>query len=248
LNNCYEGCTVDSCGVVDAGVVSCTSYPACPGGRRPASLLLAVHTSQALRPIANYFAEAARLEAASIPAFHVLAAELRAHRAPATLVDAAMRSAQDEVRHTRATSTLARRYRAEPIRPSFGATPSERSLEAIAVENAVEGCVRETYGALVALWQAAHAQDPVVAAAMAPIADDETRHAELAWEVAAWAESRLSSAARRRVEAARAQAMHELAIEASRPLHPALVSLAGLPSVETATSLLRGLGREVEAA
>jgi hypothetical protein len=143
---------------------------------------------------------------------------------------------------------LARRYGAEPNRPSFGATPSERSLEAIAIENAVEGCVRETYGALVALWQARHAQDPAVAAAMASIAEDEIRHAELALEVADWMEPRLSRAARRRVESARVSAMHDLKVEASRTVHPALVSLAGLPAPETATSLLDGLTEELRAA
>jgi hypothetical protein len=120
----------------------------------------------------------ARLEAASIPAFQVLTRELRARRAPVALVSAAMCAVQDEVRHRRATAALARRYGAEPMRPSFGPTPVDRTLEAIATENAVEGCVRETYGALVALWQARHARDPVVAAAMAPIAADETRHAD----------------------------------------------------------------------
>jgi hypothetical protein len=121
----------------------------------------------------------------------------------------------------------------------------ERSLEAIAAENAIEGCVRETYGAIVALWQARHAHDPVVAAAMEPIAADETRHAELAWEVASWAEPRLSRAARRRVEAAREQALVELTNEAARPVHPLLVALAGLPAVEEATGLMTGLSAEV---
>jgi hypothetical protein len=240
---------ISDCSIVmlpDAGLgLSCSWFTLCPGGRRPASLLESPSIEQGL-VVGDYFAQASRLEAASIPAFQVLAAELRAHRAPAALVKAARRSAQDEVRHTHATSALARRYGAEPIRPSFGATPSERPLEAIAIENAVEGCVRETYGALVALWQARTAQDPVVAAAMAPIAADETRHAELAWEVAAWAEPRLSPAARHRIDAARVTALRELAIEASRPLHPALVSLAGLPAPETAGSLLAGLSGETE--
>jgi hypothetical protein len=245
----YGKFVVDSCSYLplpDGGGagVSCTTSPLCPGGRRPASLLIASH-HQASHALGTYFAEAARLEAASIPAFHVLATELRAHLAPAHLVDAALRSAQDEVRHTRATAALARRYGAAPVRPAFGPTPMERSLEAIATENAIEGCVRETYGALVALWQGRHAQDPVVAAAMEPIAADETRHAELAWEVAAWVEPRLSRASRGRVEAARAQALAELASEATRPVHPLLVALAGLPAIQEAMGLLSCLEAEV---
>jgi hypothetical protein len=234
----------------DAGLpeVDCTfeGYR-CIGGRRPPTLL-ASPTARRPSCVGAYFAQVARLEAASIPAFHIAANELRAHRAPARLVASALRSAQDEVRHTRATSMLARRYGAKPIRPVFGATPTERSLEAIATENAVEGCVRETYGALVALWQARHAKDPVVASAMGPIAADETRHAELSWEIAAWVEPRLSRAARSRINAAREQALADLATESSRPLARSLVLLAGLPPPESATALLNRLGAELRMA
>ncbi len=65
--------------------------------------------------------------------------------------------------------------------------PALRSLEALAVENAVEGCVRETMGALFAMHQAASAADPHVRATMVSIAPDETRHAALGWAVAEWA-------------------------------------------------------------
>jgi hypothetical protein len=76
---------------------------------------------------------------------------------------------------------------------------------------------------------------------MAPIAADETRHAELAWEVAAWAEPRLSGAARRHVEMARSAALADLRNEVSRPLPAPLVSLVGLPDAETAAALLTNL-------
>jgi hypothetical protein len=80
---------------------------------------------------------------------------------------------------------------------------------------------------------------------MAPIADDETRHAELAWEVAAWAEPRLSRAARDRVDAARAQAMTDLREEAVRLLPVPLITLAGMPPAVTASALLAGLAAEL---
>ncbi len=209
-------------------------------GRRPPGLLAST-PSDALNPVGALFAEAARLEAASVPAFKLLARELAVHGAPAELIRAARSASRDEVRHTRATAALARRYRAQPIKPTVAPLPRRRSLEAIALENAVEGCVRETYGALVALWQTRAAADPVVAAAMAPIARDETRHAELAWKVAAWAAPRLSPASRRRVERARARAFAELRAEAARPLPAAQVALAGLPSPATAARLLDAL-------
>jgi hypothetical protein len=213
-------------------------------GRRPPNLL-DPNGPIARNPLAALFSGAARLEAASVPAFRLLARELSAHGAPARLVRAARAAACDEVRHTRATAALARRYGAEPVKPVIGKLPRARSLAAIAVENAVEGCVRETYGALVALWQARTAADPAVAAAMGPIARDETRHAELARKVADWSTPRLAPAARRRVSDARARAFAELRVEATRPVPAALVALAGLPSPKTAARLLDALEPEV---
>jgi hypothetical protein len=256
--NCQTACTSIRCGLTsytldicsfvalsDGGAgVSCTGEftCGCGTGRRPASLL-ANSPVQTPHALGGYLAEAARLEAASVPAFQLLARELRAHRAPTRLIDDALRSAQDEVRHARATASLARRYGAAPLRPRFGAEPAERSLEVIATENAMEGCVRETYGALVALWQARHAQDPAIASTMAPIAADELRHAELAWKVAAWAAPRLSRAARFRVIDARDRAFVELSDETALPVPPTLVALAGLPPTETAGTLVGRLSR-----
>jgi hypothetical protein len=234
-----EGCRAMT--VNGEPAVECHVQQFCGGtGRRPTTLLPGFG-QRSIHPVGELFAELARLEAASVPAFRVLARELREHRAPARLVNAAMRFAQDEIRHARSMSALAHRYGAVPYRPAFGPNPRERSLEAIATENAVEGCVRETYGALLALWQAHQSQDPIVAAAMKPIADDESRHAALAWEVAAWAEPRMTRPARRRVEEAREQALVELASESSRPVPPALVSLGGLPPPDAAEALLASL-------
>ena len=71
-----------------------------------------------------------------------------------------------------------------------------RLLEEIARENAVEGCVNETFSAAIAAVQAACARDDRVRAAMRRIATDEMRHAELAWSVAGWIDTRLDAAAR----------------------------------------------------
>ena len=54
-----------------------------------------------------------------------------------------------------------------------------------------------SYGALVVTWQASHASDRAIRDAMRRIARDETRHAALAWTIAAWAEPRLGEPARR---------------------------------------------------
>jgi hypothetical protein len=168
--------------------------------------------------------------------------ELRALAAPSALVTAATRAIADERRHARIVSALARRFGSDAISPRVK-RPRRRSLESIAIENATEGCVRETFAALVACWQALHARDPVVRAAYARIARDEARHAELAHEAARFFESMLTGAARARVDRAREAALNDLAREAVDPSN-ALVQLAGLP---TKTSYSRLLSRFLDA-
>jgi hypothetical protein len=101
---------------------------------------------------------------------------------------------------------------------------------AIATENAVEGCVRETFAALVATWQAEHARDRVVRDAMRRIAADETRHAELAARVDAALAPLLDDAGRRKVRSARRRAALDLRTALGREPPADLVRLAGLPS------------------
>jgi hypothetical protein len=175
-------------------------------------------------------------------AFVRLREELRAHGASGALVHAASRAALDEVRHARVVARLARRYGAAPRSRTVAERRDVRPLEEVAIENAVEGCVRETYGALVATWQGRAAADPSVARAMRRIARDETRHAALAWAVARWAEARLSRSACRRVDEARRTARASLGAELTRPNDPALVRAAGLPSARRALAMFERAG------
>jgi hypothetical protein len=99
--------------------------------------------------------------------------------------------------------------------------------------------VRETYGALLATWQAAHAADPRIRQAMASIAADETCHAALAWAVARRAEARLDALARARVQRAARDGAHDLEREVSRPPAEPLVREAGLPPARVARALVR---------
>lgn len=166
------------------------------------------------------------LEAASVPAFLRLAAEL---------------AAGDEVRHTRAMQALARRHGA--AMPEVDIPPFQpRSLEDMCTENAVEGCVRETFGALVTGWQARTAGDADVRRALGPISRDELRHAELAWAVDAWAAGRLSALERERIRQARREALSALEQEVSSQVPPEhFVREAGVPSREQAMSLIHGM-------
>jgi hypothetical protein len=222
----------------DAGAetIECSYVMIC--GRRPAGL-------EAMRDmhddaIGRYLASSAFLEAASVEAFAILADDLLAHGAPARLVRAARKAARDEVRHADVMAALASRLGAQP-EPVTAAKRTPRTLEEIAIENAKEGCVRETYGALLATWQGSAARDVRVRAAMRRIARDETRHAELAWAVARWADTRLSQAARHRVEDARRAAANELIAELAMEPAAELVAELGLPRAEHAQAAARAM-------
>jgi hypothetical protein len=79
-------------------------------------------------------------------------------------------------------------------------------LASIAESAFEEGCIGETIAALEARVACGDAVVDEVRAALAKIAEDETRHAELAWRFVRWAASRDAEVIRR-VERALARAM-----------------------------------------
>ncbi|HKO52671.1 MAG TPA: ferritin-like domain-containing protein [Polyangiaceae bacterium] len=242
---CFELCSLGASGcrvtaLESDGMASLSCDPGCAVGRRPAGFGAPAPCEP--NALGDYFAEVARLEAASVTAFRILRDELREQGAPKRLVRAAGRAARDEIRHARSTGALARRFGGQPRTPSLVRVP-RRSLEAMAIENAIEGCVRETYGALVATRQAQHARDPQVQAAMTRIARDETRHAALSWSVARWLESRLDGDAKRNVERAKLAAARELSSSIANEAEPSFADLAGLPSRTEALALAAQLER-----
>ena len=212
-------------------------------GRKPAGLRRTrpVHRGD---PVAVYFANAAHLEAASVHAFRRMHDELRTLGAPRSLLARVTRAMKDEVRHARVTARIARRRGAEARGVSVRAA-RPRSVSAMARENITEGCVRETYGALVATWQASHAQDPEVRRVMAGIARDETRHAELSWDVARFVEAKLDPRARASVARARARAIAKLYERTSREPGSAIVDQIGAPRARDARRLVGALAATV---
>lgn len=189
-----------TCRYVDTQCPDILPLPRAVCGRRThgAGLAAALGDDALGRALAHM----AALEAASIPAFARLARELAAHRAPLSLIRSAERARRDEVRHAATMRGLAHARGGSMGRVPGRAVRGVRPLAELAIENALEGCVRETWGAAVARFQAAGAADPALRRAMAVIARDEARHAALAWRVHRWALSRLDEPARR--ECARA--------------------------------------------
>jgi hypothetical protein len=240
LSICANGYTL-CCGPypADGGALTVTcNYDCGPTGRRPVGLAAAATRGSC--GVGHYLAAMAHLEAASVHAFRTLARQLGRLGAPARLVARAVAAARDEVRHTRLARALARRHGATPPPVALtSAPPLVPSLETLAADNAVEGCVRETFGALLAAWQARTAGDAEIRAAMTRIADDEAAHAELAWDLDAWLMPRVDAPARARVRAARAQAIAALEHELAAPPPSLLIDRAGLPDVARAQQLFR---------
>ncbi|HRI71509.1 MAG TPA: ferritin-like domain-containing protein, partial [Polyangium sp.] len=130
-------------------------------------------------------------EHASIASFSRLALALLATSADAELIRAAHEAALDEVRHAQLSLSLAAAYRGEAVAPQAlpmpQSLPVDTDLTQLAVASVIEGAVGETLAAVLAAEQAAVAEDPAVRQVLLRIADDESRHAELAFRVIAFA-------------------------------------------------------------
>ena len=178
-------------------------------------------------------------------AFARLARELTKHGAPEMLVAAARRSMREEARHFRTMSALAARFGGAAQRPHVAA-PVERTLEAMALENVTEGCVVETFGAVVGAWQATASIDPIVRTAMADIAREEMNHAHLAWEVDQWARSRLGRPALNRLNDAYEAGVAQLADDTVRAnVSDELAAVAGLPHSPVQQALFTEMRRQL---
>ena len=224
-----------STATADAGLVVLCDFTTVCEGRRPAGYQ--PPSDDASSPLlGRYFARMAASEAASVSAFRQMAEELAEHGAPLELIEDAQRAAAEEERHFRIAAALAKLHGAKPA-CGVVAPRRRRPLLELAVENAREGVVRETLGAAVGFWQAAHAEEQAVRRAMRRIASDEAGHALLSWRVDAWAREGLSAVERARVDLARDAALATLARDADARVAVELVRRAGLPSPAVARAL-----------
>jgi hypothetical protein len=193
------------------------------------------HATVAGLAAGGWLLETALLEASAVTAFRRTARALMAHGAPRALSRRALRAAEDERRHTALVATLAARQGnvAFAVRTDVHELPS---LEALALENAREGCVGEAWGAIEAHAQSAHADDPAVRALMGRIAREEAMHALLSLDIDAWARGAGSSALSRALDDARVESRARLsaalatrsADAVGRPHGEAAVALAAL--------------------
>lgn len=145
----------------------------------------------------------AQAEHASVASFARFALELLSIGAPPDLVADAHAAARDEIEHAKICFGLASAYAGVPQGPGplsvDGSLARCGDLYAVIRATVEEGCVGETLAALEAEAAIARATDPAVRAALTRIAEDEARHAALAWRVVAWALASGAPAVRRAV-------------------------------------------------
>lgn len=141
------------------------------------------------RLLASAWLDDALREHASIASFARAATELLAVGAPPDLVEACMRAATDEVDHARRCFALASVYGGREVGPGPlpAVAPRQASLVELVESTFLEGCVGETVATLIAERSLAVATDEAVRGTLRVIAEDEARHAALAWRTVAWA-------------------------------------------------------------
>lgn len=180
--------------------------------------------------LADAWQEQGLLEHASVAAFARLVLDLLELGATAELVDRASLALQDEIRHAARCFALASAYAGREIGPGplpMPARRGRRTLTRLAVESWREGCVGETLSVALAAAQLRGATDPVVRDVITGILRDESEHAQLAWDIVAWAQAQGGVRVKRAV---RREAQRTVATPpAARATSPVLMA-HGIPS------------------
>ena len=138
---------------------------------------------------ARQWGKVAALEHASVGSFARFTMQLLALGAPAELLAGAQAAAADEVRHAQVAYGIVSAYAGEPIGP--GSLALGDAMPALEPEGALralinEACVGETLGAAEARAQAEGLPAGALQRVLLEIAEDESRHAALAWRTLKW--------------------------------------------------------------
>lgn len=142
--------------------------------------------------LADHWRNQGEFEHASVAAFIDLGRRLTALGAPAELVAAAQRAADQETDHATRCFDLAGRYLGVEIQPGRLRVPNHRArnreLEmcALATEALRDGVLNEGYAAWLAARQAERACDRRARETLEVIARDEADHAQLSADVLTW--------------------------------------------------------------
>jgi len=139
--------------------------------------------------LAEGWAQLGLLEHASVAAFARFTLQLLGLGAPHALVLESNQAIFDETRHAELCFGLAACFGGGAAGPgkldSQGAL-ARTSLNDVVLDTFLEGCIGETVAALEATEALATATVPAVRQVLLQIAEDEARHAALAWRFVAW--------------------------------------------------------------
>jgi len=201
--------------------------------------------------IAEYWAKAGLMEHASIAAFARFVLQLLALGAPPDLVARATEAIADETRHAGLCFGQASRYAGYGVGPSpLDVTHALDRVDLLAVVELVidEGCIGETGAALEAAWAAEAATDPSARAVLSRIAEDEARHAELAYAFVAWAsrqDGRVLPLVRSKLAAALATASGDSPSASLDPERDSLLAAHGVLPTSTRQAAQRAALAEI---
>lgn len=139
--------------------------------------------------LAEAWSAIAAMEHASVASFARFSLELLALGAPPDLLADTQRAALDEVEHARLAYALASRFAGTTLGPgplSLDGVVPATDPETVLDRLIDEACVGETVGTALVREAARHVTDPALRAVLDRTADDETRHAALAWRALRW--------------------------------------------------------------
>ena len=131
----------------------------------------------------------AEAEHASIASFARHTLQLMSVGAPSDLIMRSQEASIDEIEHAKMCYGFASEFMGSKIYP--GVLDVDGSLEKtdmnVIIESVIrDGCIQETISAIEGHFRAHHATDQVIKSSLRKIANDETKHAQLAWDTIQW--------------------------------------------------------------
>ena len=140
--------------------------------------------------VAAAWRRAAQSEHASVASFSRFNLELLSLGAPAELLHASTQAIAEEIRHAElafaVTSQLTGQGEGPGPLPVDGALARSSNPHDVLVAAVVEGCINETVSAMQLQRVIPSIVDPLLAARVQEVLDDELRHAELSWAFVRW--------------------------------------------------------------
>ncbi len=236
----WAGCTAeDTVEKADAADTCSTDPESCLGAAaRPAPGIPALDelTPEQRQTLADHWVNNGLAEHASVASFARFTLQLMSVAAPAALVEASNLAGNDEIVHAKLCFGLAHKFGGKPMAPGPFPIPNGTVHIAVdilemAISVATEGCIGETLSVVRAAAQIELSHDPSVRQVLTRIAEDEARHAGLAWRTVRWALSQLDEPQRQ-----------QLAAALQRPFAPEPATAPATPEEEQETKVMQAYG------